>query len=202
MFADFIRSIFCGEFTQLKEELSKLYAVNQELELRNSLLTTALEDSFVIIAANEIVDIDKAKKIYPYSHPKLNDYELIVADLKYYAFTKSDWRDLLDEIHPFLIGLIGEWTANISDCDDFALIMNAFVVSSFIKAGFDLQGAFFIAHSRTHAYNVFVDSEKHVWVYEPQTNRVKGLIDKVDDPYKTKKVLCVGGNLPILGNTI
>ncbi len=189
---DFLRAMLCPDAAKLKRENGELSVLNQELELRISLLTAALDDSFVIISADDIVDIDRAVEIYPYRHPKLNDYELTVADLKYYALVKSDWRDLLDEIHPHLINLIGEWTAEIADCDDFALIMNAFIASSFIKAGFDLQGAFFMAHSPTHAYNIFVDSEKFAWVYEPQTNRVKGLVDRVDPPYDTKKVLAVG----------
>lgn len=189
---DFLRSLLCPDAAALARQVDELGVLNQELELRVALLTNALDDSFIVISADDCVDIDDATKVYPYNNLVLKQYDLTVADLSYYCFPKTQWETLLSALHPFLKDLIGGWSANISDCDDFALIMNAFVAFSFIKAGYDLQGAFFIAWSPTHAYNIFVDSAKNVWVYEPQTDRVMGRIGNVSTPYDTKKILCVG----------
>ena len=189
---DFLRKLLCPDYTTLTRKIDELNTLNQELELRVALLTNALDDSFVVLSADDCVDINDATKVYPYSNLVLKQYELTVADLSYYCFPKTQWETLLSEIHPFLTDLIGEWTENVADCDDFALIMNAFVASSFIKGGYDLQGAFFIAHSPTHAYNIFVDNTKQVWVYEPQNDKIVGLIGKASKPYDTKKILCVG----------
>ena len=189
---DFLRNLLCPDSATLKRQVDELDVLNQELELRVALLTNALDDSFIVLSADDCVDINDATKVYPHSNLVLKQYELTVADLSYYCFPKTQWETLLSEIHPFLTNLIGPWTSNIADCDEFALIMNAFIASSFIKAGYDLQGAFFIAWSDTHAYNVFVDSLKNVWVYEPQNNRTIGRIGNTSAPYDTKKILCVG----------
>ena len=188
----FLRSLLCPDLAELRRKVDELNVLNQELELRVAMLTNALDDSFVVVSADSLTDVDDATKVYPYSNLTLKQYELAVADLSYYCFPKTQWETLLSEIHPFLVDLIGEWAENVADCDDFALIMNAFIASSFIKAGYDLQGAFFIAWSNTHAYNVFVDDTKNVWVYEPQTDRVMGRIGNTSPPYDTKKILCVG----------
>jgi len=191
---DFLRSLLCQDAAALARKVDELGVLNQELELRVALLTNALDDSFVVVSADDCMDIDDATKVYPYNNLILKQYELTVADLSYHCFPKTQWETLLSELHPFLKDLVGPWTSSVADCDDFALIMNAFVASSFIKAEYDLQGAFFIAWSSTHAYNVFVDSAKNVWVYEPQTNRVKGRIGNTPAPHDTKKILCVGSH--------
>ena len=192
---DFLRSLLCPDAVTLTKKVDELNTLNQELEIRVAMLTNALEDSFVVVSADDCVDVDDATEIHPYSSSVLKKYDLTVADFSYYCFPKTQWEKLLSEIQPFLTSLIGEWTENVADCDDFSLIMNAFVAASFIRGGCDLQGAFFIAHSQTHAYNVFVDDTKKVWVYEPQNNKVVGLIGNTSKPYDTKKILCVGTSL-------
>jgi len=78
------------------------------------------------------------------------------------------------------------------NCDNFALVMNAFLAIAIKKAGLRYQGAFTIAWSRNHAYNLYVDSEKQIWIYEPQTGVTKGLLKEGEDSYDTQKIWFIG----------
>ena len=79
---------------------------------------------------------------------------------------------------------------SVSDCDNWANVMSAFVSIAFKKSGYSKQGAFAIAHTvpdepSRHAYNLFVDGDHRVWLYEPQTNRLKGEMKDGDGVYRT-----------------
>ena len=174
----------CSDVTQLQIE-------NQELKIRVALLSEALAENFNVLSAADFFS-DIGISISPRTHSVLKQYELIVADREYCAFDVQQWTALLSAIQPIVSNLIGPWTAEIADCDDFALIMNAYVAASFIKAGHDLQGAFFITWSRTHAYNAFVDDDRRVWVYEPQTGDIIGRLGATPAPYDTRKVMFIG----------
>lgn len=124
----------------------------------------------------------------------------IIADEYYYTFTLPQWRDILTEVQRTTKDVLEQWKPNISDCDDFALVLNGFAVTAFVKAGLDYQGALLFARSRSHAYNVFVaygDDGFTAYVYEPQNNRVVGKLVEVDyEPYVTIKGWLLGAELP------
>ena len=42
-----------------------------------------------------------------------------------------------------------------------------------------------ITWSRRHAYNAFIDSDNKVWIYEPQSGSVVGLLGETEEPYDT-----------------
>ena len=61
------------------------------------------------------------------------------------------------------------YQSEIFDCDDFSLVLDGRV---------DLwQPAlpFGIAWSKTHAFNIFIDKDKNIWIIEPQTDAVMTL---------------------------
>ena len=64
---DFLRSLLCPDAVALVRKVDKLNILNQELELRVTMLTNALEDSFVVVSADDCVDVDDATEIHPYS---------------------------------------------------------------------------------------------------------------------------------------
>lgn len=123
----------------------------------------------------------------------------IIADEYYYTFTLDQWKDILTEIQETTEDVLKRWRPNISDCDDWALVLNGFSVTAFVKAGLDKQGALLFARSRTHAYNIFIayDDGFTPYVYEPQSNTVKGKLSEVDyEPYVTTKGWLLGAELP------
>jgi hypothetical protein len=58
----------------------------------------------------------------------------------------------------------GKWTTENHDCDNF----------SFAAMGYWSEGlysfAYGIAWSQTHAFNIFIDRNKQIWIVEPQNN--------------------------------
>lgn len=111
------------------------------------------------------------------------------ADLKYLALKKDRWKVVLTEIRSLFNA---RWTKWVFDCDNFALLMAGLLAYAVYKSGFKKQFAFGIAWSIEHAYNVFIDYDGKVWVYEPQTNRVIGELGKTERPYNTVEVWFMG----------
>jgi len=72
------------------------------------------------------------------------------------------------------------------DCDNF----------SASAWGYFCEGlksfAFGVTWSSTHAFNFMVDNERRVWLYEPQTNEVFALADKLKDKnyYPVRFLIC------------
>ena len=118
------------------------------------------------------------------------DVEFVRADAQYNLFSKEDWVTMLTAIHPLVKEALTRWTVDISDCDNYSSVMSAFVSIAFKKSGYSKQGAFAIAHTSSdeysrHAYNLFVDLDHKVWLYEPQNNTLKGLIQDGEGIFNT-----------------
>lgn len=115
-----------------------------------------------------------------------------IADVSYYVLTSSQWINILGPIQDEVKAVLESWKPEVSDCDDFALLMNAFVAMAFEEAGLDHQGAFGIAWSKTHAYNFFIVSNGKTLVYEPQTDNVMGEIRQLSGTYDTRLIWIPG----------
>lgn len=198
-FLDFFRSLFCPDKLILLRCIEELECNYGELikhlnlaETRATALAQALVKNLIVPPANTFTKPADAKRYYPFLDVSLDKYASSIADAEYYSFPKHQWIELLKPINRTVRETLGEWVINIKDCDDFALVMNGYVAISFIKGGFDKQGAFMTLWSKSHAYNGFVDSLGIIWVYEPQNNKIIGKLTDVPTPYDTEKVWIPG----------
>ncbi len=117
----------------------------------------------------------------------------LIGDAEYYTWTLEQWRQMLSPVQDVVRehALKNGWVTEISDCENFAVVMSGILMTSFLHSGLDKQGAFLLTRSRSHAYNVFVARDGDVftpYVYEPQSDKVVGKLDMVDwEPYVTIK---------------
>ena len=116
----------------------------------------------------------------------IQDY--VLADEEYYVYPKEDWISMLRLIQPNVKAILSRWRKEISDCDNFALLMAGLVSGCFAKTEVNRQGAFMVAWSRTHAYNVYRDSDGVYWVYEPQSGVTVCKFEDAVDPYVSRKL--------------
>lgn len=127
----------------------------------------------------------------------------MIADVAYNTWTVDQWTNILTEVQDNVEthALDQGWVKNISDCDDFALVLNGHAVTTFLHAGLDKQGALLFARSRGHAYNLFVahsGDDFIPYVYEPQNNKIVGKLDEVDaEPYVTIKGWYLGADVTL-----
>jgi len=199
---DWLRSLLCPDVVKLLEKIEQLefeYAElirNYEtLEDKVSILIDSIAANLTVPPCTEFTYIDDAETYYPFGDVVLKLYQTAIADASYYSFPKEQWIALLSIIQPIIKKIIGKWTTDIADCDDFALVMNSYVAISFIKAGYPKQGAFFTLWSPSHAYNGFRDNGGNIWIYEPQNDKVIGKLGQTVSPYDTKKVWAPGVEL-------
>lgn len=136
--------------------------------------------------ATSIIAID----ITPEPKTTIEPWRLIdsvVADGKYCTFTLSDWRPILLGIQTQLKDRCN-WTEEIFDCDDFALLFSAILSYSSYKSGLKIQPAFAIAWSGIHAFNLFITDKNEIYIFEPQNNVFMTLEEGRKDPmYDVKK---------------
>jgi len=162
----------------------KQYLSLRVLELSQILAKTITLPMLPLIEPYATVEPDDLEELY--------DYDMVRADLIYYAFPKDVWETILGLVYPEVKKCLKGFSSNVGDCDDFALVMNAFLVAAIKDAGLRYQGAFTIAWSSNHAYNLYVDDEEQIWIYEPQTGITKGLLADGVEQYKTKKIWFIG----------
>ena len=112
----------------------------------------------------------------------------VMADLEYHVYPKEDWLSILKLVQPNVKAVLIRWRREIADCDTWALLMAGLVSGCFAKAGLSRQGAFMVAWSRKHAYNVYRDSDGDYWVYEPQSNKTVCKLEDAEDQYVTRKL--------------
>ena len=114
----------------------------------------------------------------------------LLLDRKYWTVDIYGWLKIIDNWKKNKYNYI----ADRFDCDDFALLMAGLVAYTCYKSGFKKQLAFGIAWSNIHAYNLYVDKNLTVWVWEPQTASIIGkAIDyKNDQTYGIKYVWFMG----------
>ena len=176
---------FLKQIEALKKEVEELRQDCIYFEERVKQLSSALAKSVQIPDISDLVVERKA--VRPWALKELTEkYQVVVADAEYYALPKDAWEQLLDRIEPERLKLIKTWRREISDCDDWAIIMHALVTAAFIKAKLDKQGAFMIVWSNTHAYNAYMDIEENVWIYEPQSGKTVGKLGETDKPYDSR----------------
>jgi len=70
--------------------------------------------------------------------------------------------------------------------------MCALVSGVCAKAGLGLQGAFMRARSDGHAYCLYMDTEKVLWVYEPQSGETVCRFEEGEGRYETYKFWFMG----------
>ena len=127
--------------------------------------------------------------------------DFVIADSEYYLLPHPEWLRILGIVH----GELEEWVGSVStlswikyvwDCDNWSYAMNNLVAMAMLKAGFKRQLAFMITWQKgRHAYNAFMDGEKEIWIYEPQSNAVIGRLGETLDPYDTNMIWFPGGRV-------
>jgi len=107
-----------------------------------------------------------------------NEPTIYLSDMDYALIPKSEMlrflkRDLTD---------LAKYTPEYYDCDDFSFRLHG-ALSIPAWGGI----AFGIAWSTMHAYNIFVDDERKVWIIEPQTDRL--MEPSNVSPYDTRLII-------------
>jgi len=186
---DVLRNIFrpcdCGEELKKCEKDKKYYAKRAETlakALANSVVLPDTENFLVYVG-----EINPWKTIR-----KIGQYDVVTADKTYYTLAQDSWIKILSSIQSEVEKVLPKWRTNISDCDDYALLMASFVVATFAKSYLDKQVAFAIAWSNNHAYNLFITTEGTCEIYEPQSNVIVGQLGKTTGIYKTEKIWFMG----------
>ena len=133
----------------------------------------------------EIIE-DHKSVISPYD--VIKGYDMVVADRVYLAYSIEDWTALIARLHKNL-GNKYEWTESVYDCDDIALLYASTLAYSAYRAGFTKQPAFGVAWSKSHAFNILIDSKDTVWLVEPQNGSIlRKLTDRIYDMYDVQKI--------------
>ena len=197
--ANWIKSIVCRDCQETIEKLSK-ENYNLKIQLKSKIEaleqlqqkyeedTKYYEDRIrtlnnLLLKSIQMPDLSeykgKVKKIDPRDYIKIPNSQF--ADFNYYALDYQSWKEVLTKIQSTFKAV---WSSEVFDCDDFALLASAMLAYSVYKSGFDLQLAFGIAWSLSHAFNIFIDSGGTTWIYEPQTDSVVGRIGSCQPPYE------------------
>lgn len=170
------------------EKIEKLEADVDWYEERRRTLEKALQDATVI----PDIPLDEATLVVYEFDDNLaaelfRDYDVRPADDEYYLLPIEKWGEILAPIQAEVKESLKRWRTNVSDCDDWAYVMGAVVTQYFAKSGVSRQGAFMIVWDITganrHAYNAFIDTDKNVWIYEPQDGTIIGKLGETPDPY-------------------
>lgn len=96
--------------------------------------------------------------------------QIKIADRKYKKPTRTEVEKLLRETYFEDY----EWTKEVFDCDDFAVILNAFVKQNRYKEGAKLPWAFGEAWVKggEHAVNIVITSDNKILLIEPQADKI------------------------------
>lgn len=167
------------------------YYLNECSDLQRSLVEykLALDKSLVVPSVN--FDLASGKTVDAYGVPLLGGYGYRAADYEYRVYQKEKWVELCDAVYTEVKKVHPKWIQEVGDCNNYANTFNALVALAFRGSGAPKQGFFLTLWSRTHAYNGFVDDSLDVWILEPQSGRVIGQINEVDDPYVTRDVFLI-----------
>jgi len=211
----FLESLFCvncyKEIEELKEDkliLTRNYQslMMEKLQLVLNCNKDSLELHQKIRELETLLDRLEEAGLESFNWPKIPNYnyatydvsgvkdfydvEFVRADIRYLLFSKEDWVEILNVIHPLVKEALTRWEVDISDCDNWSNVASAFISIAFKKSGYTKQGAFALSHtiptaSSRHAYNLFVDLDHKVWLYEPQTNQLKDEMKDGSGIYRT-----------------
>jgi len=177
-----------SKLSEIEQQVKELLKDNQYYVQRINSLTSSLAN------AVEIPDISQytsgMRSVKPYN--LLHGYKVLAADASYITFTEENWHKILSLIQPKVVKVLKEWRNQISDCDDWALLMSSFIVWSCVKSNLYKQAAFCIIWSSSHAYNGYITTENKIYIYEPQTNKKIGRLGKTKPPYDSKFIWFMG----------
>lgn len=194
-----------SDYAELQDELGEALVKIKDLEAdvawyvnRVKGLEEALAASITIPDIAGLLD-DTSGIVEPYQHPELGRvdsvtkkmiYDLEVGDLQYLTWSKDVWLAVIELIRPEVKKVLGIVKPEISDCENWAATMSNFIAHAFRNAGLDKQGAVFIAWSRKHAYNGFVDLDGKAWIFDPMfTEYLIGELGSTPEPmYKTTDI--------------
>jgi len=180
-----------NEKKDLKLEIDKLNRDSKYYQDRIDTLTTALANAVHIIDISPY--LTEKVTVNPYDLiKKYGTYDIICGDFEYYALSEENWKNILSTIQIQVMKVLKEYLAECRDCDDFALLMDSFVMSAFANASLDKQGAFCIIWSNSHAYNGFVTFDNKIYIYEPQNNVIIGELGKTLAPYDSRYIWFMG----------
>jgi len=186
---DILKNLFghcdCGEKLRQCEKDKIYYAKRIERLLKVLEKSVVLPDTEKFV--NDIKEINPWKAI-----KKIGRYNMVTADKTYYVLPLNSWIRILSSIQSEVEKLLPKWRTDVSDCDDYALLMASFVAAAFAKPYYDKQVAFAITWSSSHAYNSFITSEGTWEIYEPQSNVIVGRLGETTGIYKTKKIWFMG----------
>jgi len=136
--------------------------------------------------------IDFIKQFFEKKQPELTIVRLLIPDNELKKIFNC-WSLIMDkqyklysfdEVYDFIKYdnlSFKKYKSEYHDCDDFALIL-----LGRLKEKFE-GGAFGLGLSTTHAFNVFVDDKKILWIIEPQTDTFFRPINTIK--YKLSKVI-------------
>jgi len=178
-----IREELKDQVQSLNKEVIELKKDVKYYEERITKLTEALASSIVIPDISQYI-MDR-RIINPYKI--IRNFNILCADLEYYMLPLEQWKKICTLIQAEVKKVLETWKPEISDCDNWSLVMNSFVSIAFKNCKIDRQGAFSMVWSYTHAYNLFVSYEG-IYIYEPQNNRIVGRFLETSSPYDSKIV--------------
>jgi len=109
----------------LRAKIKKLEKTIVWFEARMKTLEKALKDAMVIPE----IDVDKSDlTVYRFEGNVFAGYDLRVADLEYYQLPYDKWVELLTAVQKEVKKSLISWKVNISDCDDWAAVMESTVI--------------------------------------------------------------------------
>jgi len=180
-----------SKISELQTRIVDLVEENQKLkrdvvywEERAKHLMDALSSAIQIPDISDL--IEPRVLVKPWTEFDWKGYDFLAADSEYYAFSKENWKGILTRVFEEKEKVMGTWKPQVADCDDHALTMSSLVALTFKESGLDRQGAFFIIWSTRHAYNGFIDDTRRIWIYEPQTNEIVGVLGETTEPYNSR----------------
>ena len=122
---------------------------------------------------------EEIKELFKENSKTINlpPFQLYVIDQKY---STANFEDLKSFLFKDLTDA-STYKKEINDCDDFAIKLWAKVKKS------NPTFAFGFAVSSSHAFNIFIDDKKKIWIVEPQTDKIFEY--KKQSKYKLKMVI-------------
>jgi len=191
----------CQRSLEQKEELlaAQVLLTDAALRLRDAERVLKLHYQSSVDALTSLLDKAIRLPLYAdyagtgtavdvWNFPPLADVVREAGDDEYLALPFEAWSVMLTGIYDVVEAAMGEWKADIHDCENFALDMVHFVSFVCRDSGFPIQAAFSYARSPSHGYNVFIDSGGEAWVFEPQSGKVIGKLGETEKPYDTIRV--------------
>lgn len=134
------------------------------------------------------IDIIEDHKTVISPYDSIEGYNMVVADQVYLGYTIEDWTSIITRLHKKLAEKY-EWTKEVYDCDDIALLYISILAYSAYREGLSKQPAMAIAWSNIHAFNLVIDDNSTSWIVEPQTGDIIGRLGEDNgESYDVKKI--------------